>query len=76
MDAAKRAVAAIRQGVEVLEQQPGVGRPVDDMDEESRQSKRTQHLCAIQLEYFWCVAKCVSTYTIFKNKTLDYGIVV
>jgi plasmid stabilization system protein ParE len=35
-DAAKRAVAAIRQGVKVLEQQPGVGRPVDDMDDEFR----------------------------------------
>ena len=36
LDAAKRAVAAIRQGVKVLEQQPGVGRPVDDMDDEFR----------------------------------------
>ncbi len=36
LDAAKRAVAAIRQGVRVLEQQPGVGRPVDDMDDEFR----------------------------------------
>ena len=37
LDAAKRAVAAIRQGVKVLEQQPGVGRPVDDMDDEFRE---------------------------------------
>jgi plasmid stabilization system protein ParE len=29
-------VAAIRRGVKVLEQQPGVGRPVDDMDDEFR----------------------------------------
>jgi plasmid stabilization system protein ParE len=36
LDAAKRAVVAIRQGVKVLEQQPGVGRPVDDMDDEFR----------------------------------------
>jgi plasmid stabilization system protein ParE len=36
LDAAKRAVAAIRQGVRVLERQPGVGRPVDDMDDEFR----------------------------------------
>ena len=31
-DAAKRAVATIRQGVKVLSLQPGVGRPVADMD--------------------------------------------
>jgi plasmid stabilization system protein ParE len=36
-DAAKRAVRAIRQGVRVLEQQPGVGRPIDDMPEEFRE---------------------------------------
>ncbi len=36
LDAARRAVAAIRQGVKVLEQQTGVGRPVDDMDDEFR----------------------------------------
>ncbi len=36
LDAAKRAVKAIRQGVKVLEQQPGVGRPVEDMDDEFR----------------------------------------
>jgi plasmid stabilization system protein ParE len=36
MDAAKRAVKAIRQGVNVLQEQPGVGRPVDDMDDEFR----------------------------------------
>jgi plasmid stabilization system protein ParE len=36
MDAAKRAAGAIRQGVKVLEQQPGMGRPVDDMDVEFR----------------------------------------
>ena len=35
-DAAKRAVKAIRHGVNVLEQQPGIGRPVEDMDEEFR----------------------------------------
>jgi plasmid stabilization system protein ParE len=35
-EAAKRGVQAIRQGVKVLEQQPGVGRPVEDMDDEFR----------------------------------------
>jgi plasmid stabilization system protein ParE len=30
-DAARRAVKSIRQGVKVLEQQPKVGRPVEDM---------------------------------------------
>ena len=35
-EAAKRAVQAIRQGVKVLEQQPGLGRPVEDMDDEFR----------------------------------------
>lgn len=35
-DAAKRAVKVIRQGVKVLEQQSGVGRPVEDMDDEFR----------------------------------------
>lgn len=36
LDAAKRAVKAIRQGVKVLEMQPGVGRPVEDMEDEFR----------------------------------------
>ena len=35
-EAAKRAVPAIRQGAKVLEQQPGLGRPVEDMDDEFR----------------------------------------
>lgn len=30
---AKRAVKAIRQGVKVLEQQPRIGRPIEDMSE-------------------------------------------
>ena len=34
--AAKRAVKAIRQGVKVLEKQSGVGRPVEDMEDEFR----------------------------------------
>lgn len=33
---AKRAVKAIRQGVKVLEKQSGVGRPVEDMEDEFR----------------------------------------
>jgi plasmid stabilization system protein ParE len=35
-DAGRRAVKAIRQGVKMLEQQPKVGRPVEDMDNEYR----------------------------------------
>ncbi len=35
-DAARRAVAAIRQGVKVLALQPRIGRPVLDMDDEFR----------------------------------------
>lgn len=37
LDAAKRAVTAIRQGVKVLAQQPGIGRPIADMLEEFRE---------------------------------------
>ena len=36
LDAAKRALTAIRQGVKVLQLEPGLGRPVDDMDDEFR----------------------------------------
>lgn len=36
-DTAKRAIKAIRQGVKVLEQQPGVGRPIEDMSDEFRE---------------------------------------
>jgi len=36
-DAAKRAVKAIREGVQVLTHQPGVGRPVEDMEPEYRE---------------------------------------
>lgn len=36
IDAAKRAVKAIRQGVKVLGQQPGIGRPIEDMPDEFR----------------------------------------
>jgi len=35
-DAAEHAVRAICQGVKLLEQQPTVGRPVEDMDDEFR----------------------------------------
>ena len=35
-DAAKRAVRAIRQGLKVLEKQPGMGRPVEEMNDEFR----------------------------------------
>ena len=37
IDAAKRAVMAVRQGVKVLAQQPGIGRPVDDLPSEFRE---------------------------------------
>ena len=35
-DAATRAVSAIRRGVQVLSLQPGLGRPVEGMDEDFR----------------------------------------
>ena len=35
--AAKRTVQAIREGVKVIAQQPGIGRPVDDMEPEFRE---------------------------------------
>ena len=37
VDAAKRAVKAIHQGVQVLGQQPGIGRPIEDLPEEFRE---------------------------------------
>jgi len=37
LDAPKRAVTAIRQGVKVLGQQPGVGRPIEEMPNEFRE---------------------------------------
>ena len=37
LDAAKRAVKTIRQGVAVLAQQPRIGRPVEDMPVEFRE---------------------------------------
>jgi plasmid stabilization system protein ParE len=36
LDVPKRALKAIRQGVKVLENQSGVGRPVEDMENEFR----------------------------------------
>ena len=36
LDAPRRAVKTIRQGLKLLEQQPRVGRPVDEMDNEFR----------------------------------------
>lgn len=36
-DAAKRAVKAVRQAVEVLGHQPSIGRPVEDMPDEFRE---------------------------------------
>ena len=36
-DAAKRAAKAIRQGVTVLGQQPGIGRPIEDLPHEFRE---------------------------------------
>ncbi len=35
--AAERAVKAVRQGMKVLGQQPGVGRPIEDMPDEFRE---------------------------------------
>jgi len=37
IDAAKRAVKALRQGVKVLEHQAGIGRPIEDMPDEFRE---------------------------------------
>ena len=37
LDTAKRALKAIRQGVKVLGQQSGVGRPIEDMPDEFRE---------------------------------------
>ena len=37
LDAARRAVKTIRDGVRVLAQQPGIGRPAADMDPEFRE---------------------------------------
>ena len=36
-DAAKRAVAAIRDGLKIVARRPGVGRPVEDMEPEYRE---------------------------------------
>ena len=36
LESAQRAVTAIRQGVNVLSLQPGMGRPVEDMENEFR----------------------------------------
>lgn len=36
-DAARRAVTALRAGVKILGQQPGVGKPAEDMDPEYRE---------------------------------------
>jgi plasmid stabilization system protein ParE len=36
-DAGRRAIGAIRAGVKVLAQQPGIGRPVADMEPEFRE---------------------------------------
>lgn len=37
IDAAKRAIKATRQGVKVLGQQPGIGRPTEDMPDAFRE---------------------------------------
>lgn len=37
IDAARRAVKAIRHGVKVVGQQPGIGRPIEDMPDEFRE---------------------------------------
>lgn len=37
MDAARRAIKTLRQGVKVLGHQPGIGRPIEDMLEEFRE---------------------------------------
>ena len=37
MDAAKRAIKTVRQGVKVLGHQPGIGRPIEDLPDEFRE---------------------------------------
>ena len=37
VDAAKRGVRAIREGMKVITKQPGIGRPVEDMEPEFRE---------------------------------------
>ena len=37
IDAAKRSVQAIREGMKVIARQPGIGRPAEDMDAEFRE---------------------------------------
>lgn len=37
IDAAKRAIKTVRQGVKVLGHQPGIGRPIEDMPDEFRE---------------------------------------
>ena len=37
MDAAKRAIKTVRQGVKVLGQQPRIGRPIEDLSDEFRE---------------------------------------
>jgi len=37
IDAAKRAAMAVRNGAKVLGQQPGIGRPIEDMPEDFRE---------------------------------------
>ena len=37
IDAAKRAVQAIREGLQVIAKQPGIGRPAEDMDADFRE---------------------------------------
>ncbi len=37
MDEANRAIKTVRQGVKVLGQQPGIGRPIEDLPDEFRE---------------------------------------
>ena len=37
IDAAKRAVNAIREGVKIIARQPGIGRPAEDMEPDYRE---------------------------------------
>lgn len=37
LHAAQRAVKALRQGIKVLARQPGIGRPIEDMEPEFRE---------------------------------------
>ncbi len=54
------------QGIEVRFADPIDPKNFEKLtDDKSRHSNKTQHLCALQRDKFWCVAKCVSKWVVF-----------